>query len=586
MTVSTIDRRTFLKRWKNKGAKAATSKKGLFKNASPLIANVGKELPLVPAPTTSITLNGGLDPYTGPWDHEQVVHLLRRTMFGVKKEDVNLFLGMSMEQAVDYLLDVDTSPPDPPVNNYYYYDPDSGDEEGYQDPNVPFGDTWVNADYDEEAEGLRIESFRGWWLRKMIDQDVSIREKMVLFWHNHFATQASEVFFGKFNYLHNVKLREYALGNFKELTKAITLDGMMLIYLNGFLNEKDAPDENYARELQELFTIGKDDPNHYTEEDVVQAARVLTGWTLDFANNWDTIFYPFNHDTGNKQFSSFYNNTVIQGSSDGEAELDALLDMIFAKEQVARFLCRKLYRWFVYYKIDAQVEQNVIEPLAEIFRNNNYEIKPVLEALLKSEHFFDAVNKGCFIKTPVDVVVGTLRTYGLQLPAVTIWDGFVQEYFQNVMLADMQMLPGDPPNVAGWQAFRQFPQYYRMWINSDTARNRNFYTDVLTTASFESYEAELKIDHIAFASEFDHPEDPNLLIDDMVRLLLPRPVSDDKKALLKSILLSGLPNDSYWTAAWFDYISNPNDDMAFQVVNTRLTILHNYILKLPEYQLA
>lgn len=420
----------------------------------------------------------------------------------------------------------------------------------------------------------------------MIDQDVSIREKMVLFWHNHFATQASEVFFGKFNYLHNVKLREYALGNFKELTKAITLDGMMLIYLNGFLNEKDAPDENYARELQELFTIGKDDPNHYTEEDVVQAARVLTGWTLDFANNWDTIFYPFNHDTGNKQFSSFYNNTVIQGSSDGEAELDALLDMIFAKEQVARFLCRKLYRWFVYYKIDAQVEQNVIEPLAEIFRNNNYEIKPVLEALLKSEHFFDAVNKGCFIKTPVDVVVGTLRTYGLQLPAVTIWDGFVQEYFQNVMLADMQMLPGDPPNVAGWQAFRQFPQYYRMWINSDTARNRNFYTDVLTTASFESYEAELKIDHIAFASEFDHPEDPNLLIDDMVRLLLPRPVSDDKKALLKSILLSGLPNDSYWTAAWFDYISNPNDDMAFQVVNTRLTILHNYILKLPEYQLA
>ncbi len=548
------------------------------------MSNLGQELPLVPAPTTAVALSGGLNPYTGPWEYEQASHLIRRTMFGVKKSDVDLLLGMNMEQAVDYLLDVDTTNPDPPINNYY----DSTDDEGYDDPNVPSGADWTEAAYDEAAEGLRIESFRGWWVKQMVNQNVSIREKMLLFWHNHFATQASEVFFGKYNYNHNRKLRENALGNFKELTKIVTIDEMMLIYLNGFLNQVGSPDENYARELQELFTIGKDNPNHYTEDDVYQAARVLTGWTIDFSGNTlgSTIFYPFLHDQGDKQFSSYYNNTVINGSPDGNAELDALLDMIFAKGDVSRYICRKIYRWFVYYNITPEVEQDVIEPLAELFRNSNYDIKPVMDCLLKSEHFFSATNKGCFIKTPIDVAVGTLRTFGLQIPGSTLWDEFVHGYIQNIMMANMQMVPGDPPNVAGWQAFRQYPLYYRMWINSDTARNRNQYTDVLSVFYFETNNDRLQIDHIAFASQFDAPEDPVQLIDNIVRLLLPQPISDTKKTLLKNILLSGLPDDSYWTVAWLDYINNPNDPMSVEVVKVRLTILLNHILKLPEYQLA
>ena len=591
MTVSTIDRRSFLKKWRKKAQPGIA--KGVFKKAQSLMSVAGQELPLVPAPTTAAVLNGGLDPYTGPWEHAQVAHLIRRTMFGVRKEDLELLLGMSMEQAVDHLLDVGGSPADSPVYNYYYND--GPDEAGYMesDPTLNLGDPWVEKPYNEEAEGYRIESFRGWWVNQMINQEVSIREKMLLFWHNHFATQASEVFSGKYNYNHNVKLRENALGNFKELTKIITLDEMMLIYLNGFLNSKDAPDENFARELQELFTIGKDSQDHYTEDDVFQAARVLTGWTIDFSNSDDPlgprVFYPFLHDQEDKQFSSFYNNTVITGSADGNAELDALLDMIFAKEEVSKFICRKIYRFFVYYNITPEVEQNVIEPLAELFRDNNYDIYPVMDCLLKSEHFFDATNKGCFIKTPVDLVVGTLRAFGLTVTeGTTYYDIFYHQLIQNNMMANMQMIPGDPPNVAGWQAFRQFPQYYRMWINSDTARNRNLYTDILSaTDFFQSISNDiLRIDHIPFASQFDKPEDPNELIDDVVRLLLPQPISDTKKLLLKNILLSGLPNDGYWTAAWFDFINNPNDPMAVEVVTVRLTILHNYILKLPEYQLA
>ncbi len=526
---------------------------------------------------TTTTINGGLNPYAGPWNYEQAAHLLRRTTFGVKRADLQLLLSMSMDEAVDHILNVPTTPPDPPINNY--------NNDDYTDPVVPPGEVWVDANYDQDGEGYRIESFRGWWVNQMLTQEANIQEKMTLFWHNHFATEAGEVIYGKTNYQHNVKLRANALGNFKQLTKVVTLDPMMLYYLNGFLNTVSAPDENFARELQELFTIGKDNPDHYTEADIVAAARVLTGWRVNPLPN-QTFFSAIDHDFNNKQFSSFYNNTVIQGGIDGEVELDALLDMIFAKNEVAEFICRKIYRWFIYYNIDETTEQNVIQPLAQIFRDNNYDIKPVLETLLKSEHFFDAVNAGCFIKTPVDIVIGTLRTFDLTVPGSTLWDDFVMKYYFLYLLGNMQMVPGSPPNVAGWQAFRQSPQYYRIWINGDTARNRNFYTDILTTYYLETDNDKLRIDPIVFVSGFDDPGNPVTLIDDLTKLLLPQPISATKKILLKSILLSGLPSDSYWTIAWFDYLNNPNDPMAFEVVNVRLTILMRYILSLPEYQLA
>lgn len=579
MTVSTLDRRSFFRKFRKPTPQM--EREGIFGKAKYLMPFKAQELPLVPPPATTITINGGLDPYTGPWDYEQAAHLLRRTCFGMKKSDVELLMSMSMEEAVEHLLNYDDTAPDPPINNYNYDDP----MEPIFDPDVPSGETWVNADYNDEVEGYRIESFRGWWVNLMINQEPSIREKMTLFWHNHFATQTESVFYGKTNYQHNTKLRANALGNFKELTKIVTLDPMMLYYLNGFLNHKDAPDENYARELQELFTIGKDNPDQYTEDDVYQAARVLTGWRVNPIPN-ELFFNWLEHDTGDKQFSEFYDNTVINGSADGDAELNALLDMIFAKDEVATFICRKIYRWFIYYDITEQAEQDVILPLAQIFRDNDYDVKPVMDTLLKSEHFFDALNKGCFIKTPVDHVVGTLRSFNLQLEGSTLWDEFVFQYLMSIMMANMQMLPGDPPNVAGWQAFRQAPQYYRMWINGDTARNRNFFTDVLSAFYFESDNDQLKIDHIAFVSQFDAPEDPVQLIEDVTQLLLPQPISQTKKILLKSILLSGLPNDSYWTNAWFDYQTNPNDPMSFEVVNVRLTILHKYVMNLAEYQLA
>src|SRR5450432_870823 len=235
---------------------------------------------------------------------------------------------------------------------------------------------------------------------------------MVLFWHNHFVTETNTVDNALFCYQYNMLLRRHALGNFKEFVRAITVEPAMLRYLNGYANSKKAPDENYGRELQELFTLGKGPGSHYTEEDVKAAARVLTGFTVQY-KTFTSSFDPNRHDETDKQFSTAYGNRLIRGikGKEGTMELDELLDMIFSQEEVSRFICRKLYRFFVYHNIDETTERDLIEPLAALFRKENYEIGPVLEALFSSQHFFDPANFGCMIKSPIDFTIGLCREY-------------------------------------------------------------------------------------------------------------------------------------------------------------------------------
>jgi uncharacterized protein (DUF1800 family) len=581
MPANTFTRRSFLGGKSEEAPPPPLNLKNKIGETPLIFPFAPQELPEVPSPTQHIALLGGLNPYTGPWGYAQAAHLLRRTGFGLKYDEVNSFMAMNMNSAVDKILDVPGTLPAPPVNNY--------NNPMFTDPQVPTGGSWTTKPLDLNnlaAEPYRVESWRGWWHNLMLAPQTTIRERMTLFWHNHFATQTQVVGWGRAVYEHNQMLRANALGNFKTLTKKVTTDGLMLLYLNGFLNKAGTPDENYARELQELFTVGKEGAEQYTEDDVLAAARVLTGWRFNLDNT--TYHFPLEHDFNEKKFSAFYNNTSIGASStDGEAELNAMLDMIFARPEVAEFICRKIYRWFVYYVIDDTIEQNVIQPLAAIFRDNNYEIKPVIETLLKSEHFFEAAQTGCYIKTPVDQAIGTMRSFNLSLNASTEFDKFVLQFYLSSYLQDMSMLPGDPPNVAGWQPFRQVPQYYRMWINGDTIRNRNVFTDVLTAFYIETPSGDrLSFDLLAFASQFSDPGNPVTLVDEITNLLFPQPLSLVKKLLLKSILLSGLPNDSYWTAAWGDYVLHPNDPMIQQTVRSRLLALHLYLMRLPEFQLA
>ena len=251
----------------------------------------------------------------------------------------------------------------------------------------------------------------------MLNQTRSLTEKMTLFFHNFLATQTAVINDARYCYNNNALLRANSLGNFKTLLRGVTTDCGMLVYLNGNTNTAAAPNENYGREMQELFTVGKGPDSLYTQADVEAAAHVLTGWK-DNSTTISSVFNASHHDTTDKQFSAFYNNTVIKGQTgaNGANETDQLIDMVFAQPECAKFFSRKLYTWFVYYDIDQNVEDNIITPLSQIIIQNNYDIIPALSALLKSEHFFDPLNMGCMIKNPIDHTVGMCRQFNITFP--------------------------------------------------------------------------------------------------------------------------------------------------------------------------
>ena len=529
----------------------------------------------------------GLTPYSGSWTAAEAAHLLKRTMFGSRKTDIDYFKAMSVSQAVDILLTTAPLPASSPVKNYTNEDIAGGDPE----LSIAAGATWVNTpSADQEANKKRLQSWKNWWTGLMISQDRSITEKLTLFWHHHFSTEANMYSNGIAGYKHYLLLHQLCLGNFKQLVKGITIDLAMLRYLNGYLNIKDAPDENYGRELQELFTLGKENNPNYTEADVITAARVLTGWTIDPATE-TVIFDPAKHDPASKTFSSFYNTTIV-GRSDataGDAELDDMLTMIFNKKvEVSEFIVRKLYRWFCYYIIDANTEVNVIKPLAQQFRDGNWEIRPILATLFKSEHFFDVLNQGCMIKSPIDLLVGLCREYNVQFPASADYNNAYNmwEYVQS-QAGIMQQNIGDPPSVSGWPAYYQLPQFHEMWINSYTLPLRNLFSDQLITMGYMRNGVTLIIDPIAFAKTLPNPGDPNALINDSVAILYRVPLSDASKAVIKKqILLSNQVQDYYWTNAWNAHINNPGDVTALEVVKMRLQSLYKYFMNLAEYQLS
>jgi len=274
----------------------------------------------------------------------------------------------------------------------------------------------------------------------------------------------------------------------------------------------------------------------------------------------------------------------------GNNRLDvASRSMIFATQESARFICRKLYNFFVYYKIDSTIETNVITPLADLFRSSGYNITTVMSALLKSQHFFDLVGSGaCIIKSPLDFLIGLCREYKVALPDAANPSAQYAAYellHQRSKILQQEILA--IPLVAGWDPYRQAPQFHELWINSVTYTGRNFYTDLLISTGDMMNGTTIRIDAIAFTNLLPHPEDPNALISDALNILLRPPLSDGSKQLLKqSILLGNLTNDLYWTNAWMAYVANPNDMGAYTTVNTKLRALYKYLMNLPEYHLS
>ncbi len=373
-----------------------------------------------------------------PWDRRKAAHLLQRAGFGGRRGEIASVVDRGVDRAVDDLLNYDDV------------------VEGYPDP------TWANEstvretlEKRKELRGLsgeerqqklkellrqqrgNLEDLQLWWLKRMILQKRPLQEKMTLFWHGHFATSADKVKDSFLMWKQNELFRGNAVGSFRTLVREVSKDPAMLRYLDNATNRKQQPNENYARELMELFTMGE---GNYTEQDIKESARAFTGWNL----REEEFFYNERvHDDGVKTFLGH------TGPLDGQD----VIDIILTRPCTAEFMVRKLWRYFAY----DDPEDEVVKPLAEVFRRGNYEVKPVLDMVFRSKGFYSDKAVRNQIKSPVQLVVGALRTLEVSLPP--------QPRVLLLATRSMGQLLFFPPNVKGWDGGQA-------WINSTTLLNR------------------------------------------------------------------------------------------------------------------
>lgn len=538
-----------------------------------------------------IQIDGDLKEYSGEWNSTIASHVLRRTLFGFRKSDLNKALSFSnLSQCVDELIKVDNFQDDPPIKFF---------DNGQYNDTVSVGETWINAPFNPALENERMISLKAWWFGKILNQRFNIQEKMCLFWHNHFATESEVVRVGIYQHQTYELFRKHAVGNFKSLVEKISIDPTMALYLNLNENIVGRPNENYARELFELFTLGKGpligegNYTYFTENDIREAAKVLTGWNLRIRGTdieKELKFYPTLHDFTIKNFSEAFNNASIQPST--ENEYKELINMIFDHDQASKHIIRKLYRWFVYYKIDDNIEKNIIEPLSIIFKENNFEISVVLKKLLKSEHFVNSI--GVQIKNPLDYTIGLIKNLESNMP--TRNNPLLEEYTNNYIawfyyglgtLVDQQLDLFDPPSVAGWEAYYQQPSYYRIWVSSATIQVRHSYFNTMFSArGFNRNAVQFKPSAIQFAESLDNPSDPVKLIDEMCERFFPINLTSKQKERLKSNLVDDGQGDYNWTDLWITYQTNRNDQVTVATVESKLTNLLKAAFELAEYQLS
>ncbi|GAB3990579.1 DUF1800 domain-containing protein [Spirosoma daeguense] len=545
-----------------------------------------------------------LDPYTSVLTAQTAAHLLRRATFGPTQAEITSFTGLTATVAVQQLISNASYSPPPPI------DLDSNQPTG--------GQTYMDKPFDHGRNFELGHYLRLWWLGIMASQTtpVSLLDKLTLFWQNHFVTTREGVGDYRFLYQYLLLLRNGALGNFRTLVTQITKDPAMLRYLNGNENEVGKPNENYARELQELFTVGVTDfagNKNYTEDDVKEAARVLTGWQytnfeVHGSTNFTTVFALDKHDTTNKTFSSHYNGATITGRSiatAGDDELADLVTMLLSHPQCPLFICRKLYRWYVNPNVDQTIEDNVIIPLANFFASptNNFAIQPVIVKLLTSQIFFNESNIGSMVKAPVDLAVGSMRIFNQPVPAlVTDYTAF-KNYtdFLYYQMQDMLQPIMDQPSVFGYEPYYQ-TGYSKIWINTTTIGYRYQYTDAYVLRWLNIKPGYLMgIDVVAWATQLQRDDSPTgdfsdvavtpaITCTDIVNTFIQNLFAVELFAsqvdfLIDTIMMQELPRTS-WNFEWNAYRSDTTNTGARYAVMVRMQNLMKYVLRMAEYHIC
>lgn len=371
------------------------------------LAGCGASRPGDPLPAT--------DTSSGPvLSREDARHLLSRTAFGVTRSGVAALEGQPRRVAVERLLrELRREAITPPPAGIDRYEP----------PNEAKGADREDRRAFLQEQGRLSLDLRAWWLREMRESPSPLTERLTLFWHNHFVSSQEKVRSPALMYRQNVLLRRHAGGSFAKLLHAVARDPAMVVYLDNARNRKGAPNENFARELMELFTLGE---GHYTESDVKEAARAFTGWGVD-RRTGTFEFRQGQHDDGIK--------TVLGRS--GRLDGDDVIDRLLAHPGTAEFIVRKL--WVEFVSPDPPAPE--VSRIAAMFRSSGYEIRVAVRALLLSDAFWEPANRGVLVKSPVDVVVGTLGTFEATVPDYAPFALLVARLGQNLFA---------PPSVKGW----------------------------------------------------------------------------------------------------------------------------------------
>ncbi len=457
------------------------------------------------------------------WDVSNAKHLLSRCLFGYTRKDLEKALSYpTVEEFVEKELLSSLEPPAAPG-------------------------TWVTETpiaNNGTADSERYRSMVYWWYNQMLSERVNMREKMVLFWHNHFVSARDKVNYPQHMYLQNQLFRRNAWGNFRQLTKEVTIDPAMLIYLDGRLSNGTSPNENYARELMELFTLGI---GNYTETDIKQAALALTGWQVSGLNA------AFNQNRFANVSKTFLGKT-------GNFKYNDIVDIILEKPEAAKFVCRKIYKEFIFYKPN----ESFVTQMADIFRKNNYEIRPVLAFMLTANEFYNDGYKGAKIKNPMETTIGILKAFDMNTAQINPTVDWPYVYTQSQALQQVLFFP---PDVQGWVGQRE-------WINSTTFVTRGSVSDNVVNMMGNTRAVQFKkiSTPVDYARTYKSAEDATKFVDEIVNLFLQFPISAQKKDSLVRTLLGGTILANWST-------STPGADL-------QIKALLKAVMRLPEFQLT
>jgi uncharacterized protein (DUF1800 family) len=480
----------------------------------------------------------------------EVMHLLRRTCFSIDYKFAKTLVGKKATDVVAILLENHT--PNPALGLPFNLDspfiyPDF----------LPIGPEREEQRFKNVVQVFEEnELHANWWIDLAKVDQKSLTEKMTFFWHSHFTTEyKTRVIPAQWMHRQNVLFRALFLSNIRLFLEQITVNGAMLLYLNGTDNKKNAPNENYARELFELYSIGIGEGN-YTEEDVQQAAKVLTGWRANHYKDVAALYSPYlvNEDFSTDEKTVFGEKIIVDYEISTEnvrkKSINKLIDVILSKKgnEVSLFMAKKFYNYFVYSK-PINNEPSIISELTNHFRSSGFDVKSTIVKLLTSKHFFDPQNMGVQIKTPLENILGFNTHFKIPTDQIRQW------------LWDSGLEPFNPPDVSGWNG-------YRSWITTKTLPNYIFF--------FNSLINDRKSSEIAdWAEKLDGYNDSASFVYSVALILLGRIPKENR---VKSLELSLLGSAPYYE--WPMIIENKEN------AGIRIKVLLKEVFKLPEFYLA